>query len=117
MLYARPLTAEQLNKLRLAVGVEEKQNPLPNDFRLMQNFPNPFNPATTIEFHLPSPTVVTLKIYNLLGSEVKALLSNERLDAGVYRFSVGTEELTSGVYFYQLITPAFTQVRKMTVLR
>jgi hypothetical protein len=117
MLYAQPLTAEQLGKLRLAVGVEEKQNPLPEDFRLMQNFPNPFNPATTIEFHLPSPAFVTLKIYNLLGFEVKTLLLGEKLDAGVYKFSVGIDELTSGVYFYQLVTPSFTQTRKMTVLR
>jgi hypothetical protein len=117
MLYAQPLTADQLGKLRLAVGVEEKQNQLPDDFRLMQNFPNPFNPQTTIEFHLPSPTVVTLKIYNLMGFEVKTLLSNEKLEAGVYKFSVGIDELTSGVYFYQLVTPAFTQTRKMTVLR
>jgi hypothetical protein len=117
MLYAQPLTAEQLGKLRLAVGVEEKQNPLPDDFKLLQNFPNPFNPATTIEFHLPSPAVVTLKIYNLLGFEVKTLLSNEKLEAGVYKFSVGIDELTSGVYFYQLVTPAFSQTRKMTVLR
>lgn len=117
MLYAQPLTAEQLNKLRLAVGVEEKQNTLPEAFRLMQNYPNPFNPATTIEFHLPSPTVVTLKIYNLMGFEMKTLLSNEKLDAGVYKFSVGIDELRSGVYFYQLVTPAFSQTRKMTVLR
>lgn len=117
MLYAQPLTAEQLNKLRLAVGVDEKQNALPEAFKLMQNYPNPFNPATTIEFHLPSPTVVTLKIYNLMGFEMKTLLSNEKLDAGVYKFSVGIDELTSGVYFYQLVTPAFSQTRKMTVLR
>ncbi len=117
MLYAQPLTAEQLGKLRLAVGVEEKLNSLPQDFRLMQNFPNPFNPGTTIEFHLPKSAAVTLKIYNLLGVEVKTLLSNEKLEAGVYKFSVGTDELRSGVYFYQLVTPAFSQTRKMTVLR
>jgi hypothetical protein len=118
MLYAEPLTNAQMQKLSLSVvSVEEKETAVPEKFALVQNYPNPFNPATTIEFHLPQATVATLKIYNLLGVEVMALLSNEKLSAGAHKVSLGAGGLASGIYFYQLITPEFRQTRKMTVLK
>jgi hypothetical protein len=118
ILYTEPLTSDQMQKLAMnVVSVEAKEPSVPNEFELIQNYPNPFNPGTTIEIHLPQATVVTLKIYNMLGVEVKTLLSSDKLNEGVHRFSLRAGELTSGIYFYQLVTPEFSQTRKMTVLR
>ena len=94
----------------------------PRDFSLLQNFPNPFNPSTKITFELTEPGVVTLKIYDLLGREVRTLLNNEKQSSG--RKSVawdGTNDLgervASGVYLYQLQSGMFKQTRKMILMR
>ncbi|MFI5253790.1 MAG: T9SS type A sorting domain-containing protein, partial [Bacteroidota bacterium] len=77
--------------------------PLPNEFRLYQNFPNPFNPTTTIEFNLPYSSIVTLKIYNILGQEVASLLNHEQMDNGTQTLDFDGSNIASGVYFYRLI--------------
>ena len=94
----------------------------PRDFSLLQNFPNPFNPSTKITYELTEPGVVTLKIYDLLGREVRTLLNNEKQSSG--RKSVawdGTNDLgervASGVYLYQLQSGMFKQTRKMILIR
>ncbi|MFI5251943.1 MAG: SdrD B-like domain-containing protein [Bacteroidota bacterium] len=75
---------------------------LPKRFALNQNYPNPFNPATTISFTLPQTGFVTLKIYNMLGQEVKTLLRNENMEQGTQHVEFNASELASGVYFYRL---------------
>jgi hypothetical protein len=118
MLYAEPLTAEQMDKLAMnVVAVEDGSTPLPEKFELVQNYPNPFNPSTNIEFRLAKTTTVTLKIYNLLGEEIQTLISKETMSAGTHKFSFRADGLPSGIYVYKLETPEFTQVRKMTLLR
>jgi hypothetical protein len=117
MLFTEPLTEAQMQKLSMVVSVESEVTSLPRAFELAQNYPNPFNPGTTIEFHLPKSTTVTLKIYNILGTEVQTLLSNEKLNAGVYRFSWIVDDLPAGIYLYQLVTPEYKQTKKMTLLR
>lgn len=118
MLFASPLTSEQMSYLAMDVtSVEEIPDIVPNDFALVQNYPNPFNPGTTIEFRLPKATNVTLKIYNILGVEVKTLLSNKKFNAGVYKVSVDAANLPSGLYIYRLETPEFKQTKKMTLLK
>jgi hypothetical protein len=86
------------------------------EFRLDQNFPNPFNPATTIRFSLPSRTRVTLKIFDLLGREMSTLVDADR-DAGVHteRFDAGA--LPSGTYLCRLVSMSHTEVRKMVLVK
>jgi aminopeptidase N len=98
-------------------------NGLPHSFVLYQNYPNPFNPVTVIRYYLPATGIVGLKIYDLLGQEVAALI-NEEESAGFHEFSFDAERLTSGVYFYSLrvtsateTTSAFVDTKKMLLLK
>ena len=75
---------------------------IPEEFSLRQNYPNPFNPTTTLSFTLTDNTVVSLKIYNILGEEVQTLLHDEVMDEGVHEISFDASGLSSGVYFYRL---------------
>jgi len=95
----------------------------PEEFVLYQNYPNPFNPSTNIKFTIPSNvirerSIVSLKVYDLIGNEVVALVSQELL-AGDYEkeFTVSNLQLTSGIYFYRLETNNFIQTRKMILLK
>ncbi len=117
MLFATPLTADQMSKLSMPVAVAERIDQLPDKFALIQNYPNPFNPGTNIEFHLAKATTVTLTIYNLLGQKVQTVLLDKRMNAGVYRIPVSMVDASSGVYIYRIETPEFKQTRKMTYLR
>ncbi|HMD13973.1 MAG TPA: T9SS type A sorting domain-containing protein, partial [Bacteroidota bacterium] len=75
---------------------------IPLAYKLEQNYPNPFNPTTTIQFSLMNPSIVTLKIYNILGQEVATLLNNAQLNDGVQSLSWNANNFASGVYFYRL---------------
>ncbi|MCX7874810.1 MAG: DUF1501 domain-containing protein [Melioribacteraceae bacterium] len=89
---------------------------LPDDFMLYQNFPNPFNPITTIKFSLSSPTFATLKVYDILGNEVTTLL-NEFKNAGNFSITFDASNLSSGTYFYTLKTKEFTNTKKMILIK
>ena len=94
---------------------------LPSDFVLSQNYPNPFNPTTQIAFDLPTKSLVTLTVYNVLGQRVITLV-NEKLAAGKYVAdwngrSSGGNEVASGIYFYRLHSEQFTQTKKMVLLK
>lgn len=83
-------------------GVENIQASLhPNVFKLEQNFPNPFNPTTKISFSLPFQSVVSIKVYNLIGQEV-ATIVNEHMVAGSYSKIWNAASMPSGAYFYRL---------------
>ena len=88
----------------------------PTTYNLSQNFPNPFNPSTTINFTIPNSEFVTLKVYNILGSEV-ATLVNENLASGSYRFNFDAQNLASGVYLYELNAGNFREIKKMNLLK
>ncbi|MFH1196806.1 MAG: right-handed parallel beta-helix repeat-containing protein [bacterium] len=93
-------------------------------FKLFQNYPNPFNPATTIRYavptvetgYIPSLQQVTLKIYDILGNEV-ATLVNEQKAPGYYEVKFNASQLSSGVYFYRIVTGNFIKTMKMILLR
>ncbi len=82
----------------------------------MQNYPNPFNPSTTISFNLSKSGVVTLKVYNLMGEEIKTLVDGYR-ESGIYTVNFNAEELASGMYLYRLSTNGFTETKKMLFMK
>jgi hypothetical protein len=86
------------------------------EFELFQNFPNPFNPTTTIRYSIPESGIVTLKIYNLLGEELTTLV-NDYKNAGSYQVRFDAKNLSSGIYYYQIESGNFVQVRKMVLVR
>jgi hypothetical protein len=101
------------------VSVESK--PLENssslhEYKLDQNFPNPFNPTTNISFDLPSKSFVSLKVFDLLGREVAVLLSEE-VSAGRYVRQWNALSLPSGIYFYRLEAGLFVETKKAILLR
>jgi hypothetical protein len=126
------------------VAVRETQGiGLPTEFRLEQNYPNPFNPSTHIRFSargsgrpagqagfeengsgfpprragkVQGSNVVTLKVYDVLGREVRTLV-NENLQPGSYEVTFDAAGLASGVYFYRLRAGEFTQTKRMMLLR
>jgi len=83
---------------------------------LNQNYPNPFNPATTIKYYIPELNFVTLKVYDVLSSEV-ATLVNEEKPIGTYELTWNASSLPSGVYFYQLWGSGFVETKKMLLLK
>jgi len=89
---------------------------VPNEFALSQNYPNPFNPTTKIHFQVPKTGLVTLKVYDVLGREVTTLL-NEVKQPGTYEIEWNASALASGIYFYQLQSGSFTDVKKMILIR
>lgn len=98
--------------------VEEGEDlPLPDKLVLNQNFPNPFNSTTTIDFIIPKSDYVTLKVYDELGREVKTIINNVYLNAGYYpvRFEAGN--LASGVYYYRMITGKYKDEKKMVLIK
>ncbi|MBS4028215.1 MAG: T9SS type A sorting domain-containing protein [Ignavibacteriales bacterium] len=89
----------------------------PSAFIIPQNFPNPFNPTTTISFELQQPSFVTLKVYNILGQVVSILYDNEFLDEGGHNVAFDAEKLTSGVYFYTIQTKDYSVQNRMILLK
>jgi len=85
-------------------------------FFLSQNFPNPFNPSTTIKFSLPETAYVTLAIYNTLGEKISEII-NETLDAGNHSYNWDATNFASGLYIYQLKADEFIKSNKMILLR
>jgi hypothetical protein len=88
----------------------------PTTLELKQNFPNPFNPSTNIEFAIPRASHVTLKVFNLTGQEV-ATLVDQLLPAGSYKADWTAANLNGGVYFYQLRAGTLVQTKKLILLR
>jgi hypothetical protein len=86
-------------------------------FALEQNFPNPFNPATTIKYSLPSQAAVTLKIYNVLGENVVTLLNNATQEAGIHSVNFDASNLPSGVYMYSIQAGSNIQSKKMLLMK
>ena len=114
------------NFVRLVRGgsiseVNESKVGLPDQYELKQNFPNPFNPGTTIKYSVPKLSFVTLKIYDVLGNEV-ATFVNEEKPTGTYEIEFDSHSgfvrnLPSGVYFYRIRAGSFIDTKKMILLK
>jgi len=95
---------------------------IPEDYLLLQNFPNPFNPTTTVRYSLPFDSKVVIKIYNVLGQDVK-LLKDEIISAGNYEVQFNSSNLPSGVYFYRISAESvdgkqkYAAIKKMILLK
>jgi photosystem II stability/assembly factor-like uncharacterized protein len=100
----------------LVTGVHPNATQSPLSFDLEQNYPNPFNPSTTIAFSLPSRAFVTLKIFDVMGRDVATVVSEE-LHAGPYSRSWDATGYPSGVYFYRLQAGAYTETKRLILLR
>ncbi len=97
-------------------AVKQPQSPVPSSFSLLQNYPNPFNPTTTIRYSIPKESMVTLRIFNILGQEVSTLVNRHQV-AGNYTATFDASRFASGVYLYRLNAGSFNQVRKMLLLK
>jgi len=93
-----------------------KIQPQVNGFELKQNYPNPFNPTSTISYAVPKTVFVTLKVYDVLGKEV-ATLVNEEKPAGNYNSRFDSSGLASGMYIYRLTAGAYTETKKMILMK
>lgn len=89
---------------------------IPTEYNLNQNFPNPYNPITTIKYQIPEFSFVTLKVYDVLGNEV-AILVNEEKPIGNYGIEFDATTLPSGIYFYRLRAGDFIETKKMILLK
>jgi hypothetical protein len=94
----------------------EIQPTQPTEFKLEQNYPNPFNPSTSIQYAIGSRQFVQLKVYDVLGNEI-ATLVNEEKPAGMYNVHFSRNNLSSGVYFYQLKAGEFVEAKKMILIK
>jgi flagellar hook assembly protein FlgD len=105
------------------VGVEDDPSDLavPDGYQLKQNFSNPFNPTTTIEYSLPRRSRVTLQVYNMLGQKIRTLVDCEE-SAGSYTITwdgrnAAGEMVSTGVYLYRLQADDFVESKKMLLLK
>ena len=87
-----------------------------NNYRLDQNYPNPFNPSTTINYSVPEAGLVTIKVYDILGNEIKTLVNKEE-SAGNYRVEFNGGDLSSGIYFYRMNAGSFTETMKFVLIK
>lgn len=110
-----------LNRIRAyfttnITGVEEIVEAKPKEFVLGQNYPNPFNPSTSIEYQVSNSELVTLKVYDILGNELKTIV-NKVHSPGNYKINFDASGLPSGVYFYRLQAGEFVSSRKMILMK
>lgn len=97
-------------------SVSNKSQSLLNNCELGQNFPNPFNPTTNIEFSIQRSEHISLKVYDILGNEV-AVLVNEQKNQGNHLVSMNASKLSSGVYFYRMEAGNYSNTKKMLLLK
>jgi len=95
---------------------DNKIDMIPKKFDMVQNYPNPFNPSTTIQFSVPKEEKLTLTIYNILGQKIKTLLDSE-IAPGIHIVSFNAGNLSSGIYFYQLVGDNVNITKKMILAK
>ena len=98
------------------VGVSINQQNIPNKFVLYQNYPNPFNPVTTIKFDLASKSDIIIKVYDMTGREVD-IIAKGNFSAGEHTINWSADKFASGVYFYEISTGSFKDVKKMILIK
>lgn len=94
----------------------KETNSIPQAFRLSQNYPNPFNPTTQIQYSVPTNSFISLKVFTLLGEEVKTLVQGQK-QPGTYEVTFNGEGLSNGIYMYQLRANDFVETKKLMLLK
>jgi hypothetical protein len=97
-------------------SISNYNSKLIHGWQLSQNYPNPFNPSTTIGFQIPATQFVTLKIYNILGGEVASLVEG-KMSAGYHEITFNPANLSAGIYFYELRSADFEQMKRMVLIK
>lgn len=100
----------------VTTGISSNNNEIPKEFKLYNNYPNPFNPSTVIKFDLAYQSHAKLVVYDVLGREVLGLIDGN-LKAGSYSIELKADNLPSGVYFYKLVTDSYVDTKKMLLLK
>ena len=113
--YAGPLRWDSASVSITVTDVGENPSN-PEEFRLYDNYPNPFNPSTTFKYSLPEASFTSLKIYDAIGNEV-AVVVDEIKSAGTHQIEFDASGLSSGIYYYTLQAGSFIETRKMVLLR
>jgi hypothetical protein len=103
-------------KIEQQSGYSNINNKIPAEYILHQNYPNPFNPVTKIKYEIPKSGFVSLKIFDVLGREVRQLVSEVK-SKGVYSVDFNASSLPSGIYFYKLETENFVSVKRMILIK
>ena len=109
-------TITTVKYVMVPVSVNGQNTEIPREFSLLQNYPNPFNPSTVINYSVPKNSFVTIKIYDLLGREVKTLVSSEHI-AGNYTETFDGSAFASGIYYYTMMANGYIETRKMIILK
>ncbi|MHB1686076.1 MAG: T9SS type A sorting domain-containing protein [Ignavibacteriaceae bacterium] len=99
----------------IPTGIVENTT-VPSQYQLLQNYPNPFNPSTTIKYVIPERSQVVLKVYDVVGKEVKTLV-NDMQESGSHQVALNEAGLASGVYFYRITAGKFSDTKKMILLK
>lgn len=107
------LSAMDFNTL---TNIEITELVKPIDYWLSNNYPNPFNPSTKISFTIPSPNIVTIKLFDTIGREVKTILNSFKT-AGIHEVELNGSALASGVYFYKITSGDYSETKKMVLLK
>jgi hypothetical protein len=100
----------------IPLGEKNISSPIPTTYALKQNYPNPFNPVTKISYDIPKQGLVTMKIYDILGREVRQLV-NEVKSPGSYSVDFNAADLSSGVYFYKLESMGYSDIKRMMLIK
>ncbi len=98
------------------VAVSEENQPVPQEFKLYQNYPNPFNSSTIIQYCVPFQEWISIRLYNILGQQVRVLVDRLHYH-GEYTITLNSNDLPSGIYFYQMKTSKKILVRKLTIIK
>lgn len=105
-----------ISPYQLPTAVKSASDNLPKTFHLYPNYPNPFNPSTMIFYDVPTTSIVSLTVYDLLGRKVETLI-NQRQSPGKYGVRFDASRLASGVYFYRLQAGGFSQTKKLMLVK
>jgi hypothetical protein len=123
LLHQKGMGTNQMNEIEIVgdgAGIisipTRKESVVPEDFQLFQNFPNPFNPSTTIKFYLPHQGHFTLKVHNLLGQTIETLVYGN-VPAGYHKIQWIPNNIACGVYFYKMEAGSFAATKKLIYLK
>ena len=115
-LYASCSDGSVCKLTQTVTGINDPQAVTPSEYKLEQNYPNPFNPKTTINYSIPKASFVTLKVYDVLGSEVMTVVS-EQQSAKNYSYDVDFSKLSSGVYYYTIKAGNYSATKKLMLVK